>query len=229
MGWDWTTRGGIDRFQNRVSLGTINIYRPGPRLPQTVLLPLITAEWVKVKPVLDQLEGLTGLKVKPFELDHWGPWLQDEKNGLEFSVLLDLYAVTVHMYWASRAEQAGQVKVPDGREKYREFLTRLNGWSNSAHNLVPDVALKQFNTDNPKKPSVVHKDFETMAKKSKSDVEAFRAWAKNAAAKYGSVGADAVKALADIDKTAKLKPTDPARAKALKAVNDSLKSYYDSF
>ena len=229
MGWDWTTRGGIDRFQNRVSLGTINIYRDGPPLSPVVLIPLITPQWVKVKVVLDQLNALTGLKVKPFELDLWGRWLQSEKNGLEFSVLLDLYAVTVHLYWANQAEQFGQVKVPDGREKYREFLTRLNGWSNSAHNLVPDAALKQFNADNPKKPSVVHKDFEAMAKKSKSDVEAFRAWAKNAAAKNASMGVGAVKALADIDKTAKLKPTDPARAKALKAINESLKNYYDSF
>ena len=43
------------------------------------------------------------------------------------------------------------------------------------------------------------------------------------------MGVEAVKALADIDKTAKLKPTDPARAKALKAINESLKNYYDSF
>lgn len=52
-----------------------------------------------------------------------------------------------------------------------------------------------------------------MVKKSKSDLDAFRDWAKT--------NSNAKKAFSEIDETAKAKPNDPARVAALKAINAS--------
>jgi len=116
--------------------------------------------------------------------------------------------------------KAGSVNVPTDLEEYRNFLGTLNGWSNSTRNIVSDADFKNFNAKNPKKPTE-YKDFDEMVKKSKTDLEAFRNWAKT--------NNNAKKAFADIDKTAKAKPSDPTRQAALKAINASMKEYYKSF
>ena len=89
--------------------------------------------------------------------------------------------------------------------------TRLYGAISSASVVVPEgEALAE-----------VHKNYAEMAKKSKDDVSAFRAWAKK--------NSKAAKAFADLDKSAKLKADDPVRATALKAIDAALKDYYASF
>jgi hypothetical protein len=60
-----------------------------------------------------------------------------------------------------------------------------------------------------------------LVKKGKADLEAFRSWAKG--------DSSAKKALEAIDKTAKAKPTDPARVAALKAINLALQAYLKTF
>jgi hypothetical protein len=98
----------------------------------------------------------------------------------------------------------------------------LNGWSTADRTSVPDADFKKFNDSNPKKPpKPTYKDFDEMAKKSKTDVDAFRAWAKG--------NSNAKKAFEAIDKTAKAKPTDPARVEAMKLINAALQDYYKTF
>ena len=117
----------------------------------------------------------------------------------------------------------GKKAVPSDIEEYRTFLEELMNWSDSDHPLVTEADLKDWNKKNPKKPEkpTVYKTYDEMAKKSKADTEAFKTWAKtNAAAK---------KALDELTKTDKLKPADPARVKALKAVDAVLPVYYKAF
>ena len=113
--------------------------------------------------------------------------------------------------------------VPTDLEAYRDFLEALMNWSDSDHPLVTESEFKNWSTKNPKnaaKPTV-YKTYDDMLKKSKTDAEAFKAWAKsNSAAK---------KAMDELAKTDKLKPTDAARIKALKAVDAVLPTYYKSF
>ena len=117
----------------------------------------------------------------------------------------------------------GKKAVPSDIEEYRTFLEELMNWSDSDHPLVTEADLKDWNKKNLKKPEkpTVYKTYDEMAKKSKADTEAFKTWAKtNAAAK---------KALDELTKTDKLKPADPARVKALKAVDAVLPVYYKTF
>ena len=117
----------------------------------------------------------------------------------------------------------GKKAVPSDIEEYRTFLEGLMNWSDSDHPLVTEADLKDWNKKNPKKPEkpTVYKTYDEMAKKSKADTEAFKTWAKtNAAAKT---------ALDELTKTDKLKPADPARVKALKAVDAVLPVYYKTF
>ena len=114
----------------------------------------------------------------------------------------------------------GKKSVPTDTEEYRTFLEGLMNWSDSDHPLVTEADFKEWSKKNPKKPTV-YKTYDEMVKKSKADTDAFKTWAKsNAAAK---------KALDELTKTDKLKPTDAARVKALKAVDAVLPTYYKSF
>lgn len=117
----------------------------------------------------------------------------------------------------------GKKAVPSDVEEYRTFLEGLMNWSDSDHPLVTEADFKDWSKKNPKKPEkpTVYKTYDEMVKKSKADAEAFRNWAKtNAAGK---------KALDELTKTDKLKPADPARAKALKAADAVLPAYYKTF
>ena len=117
----------------------------------------------------------------------------------------------------------GKKAVPSDVEEYRTFLEGLMNWSDSDHPLVTEADFKDWGKKNPKKPEkpTVYKTYDEMVKKSKTDAEAFRTWAKtNAAGK---------KALDELTKTDKLKPADPARVKALKAVDAVLPAYYKTF
>ena len=51
------------------------------------------------------------------------------------------------------------------------------GWSDGDHPLVSESDFKTWSRKNPKKPTV-YKTYEELARKSKADTEAFRAWAK---------------------------------------------------
>jgi hypothetical protein len=118
--------------------------------------------------------------------------------------------------------KAGNVRLPSDLEEYRSFLGMLNGWSNSTRDIVPDADFKKFNTDNPKRPDKPKaKDYDALVKLGKTQVDAFRSWAKG--------NSNAKKAFDAIDKTAKAKPTDPARVAALKAINLSLQDYLKTF
>jgi hypothetical protein len=117
----------------------------------------------------------------------------------------------------------GKKVVPSDLEDYRTFLEALMNWSDSDHPLVSEADFKDWSKKNPKKPEkpTVYKTYDEMIKKSKTDAEAFRTWAKtNAAGK---------KALDELTKTDKLKPADPARVKALKGVDAVLPAYYKTF
>ena len=114
----------------------------------------------------------------------------------------------------------GKCSVPGDVEEYRLFLEGLMGWSDGDHPLVSESDFKNWSRKNPKKPTV-YKTYEEMVKKSKADAEAFRAWAKTS-----SVGK---KVLEEAARTEKLKPADPARAKALKLLDAMLAGYYKTF
>lgn len=176
--------------------------------------------WDTVK---SDLDGLVGLKLVKPNLDSLADTLvSTQTHAVMFELVLTKAEFRLDVEVGNVTVKAGKVNVPSDLEDYRTFLASLNGWSNNDHNIVPDANFKKFNTDNPKKPTKpTYKDFEEMAKKSKSDVDAFRAWAKT--------NAKAKKAFEAVDKTEKAKPTDAARVAALKAINESLKDYYNTF
>jgi hypothetical protein len=170
------------------------------------------------------LDGLGGLKMARPDIDAVADALI--KSGTH-AVIFDLVLTKVEFRLDVDIDKvtfrAGSVRVPSELEEYRNFLSLLNGWSTSTRNIVPDADFKDFNAKNPRKPAkpTEYKDFDDMVKKSKSDLAAFREWAKS--------NGSAKKAFVEIDKTEKAKPTDPARVAALKAINTSLKEYYKSF
>jgi hypothetical protein len=179
----------------------------------------LTKNWENVK---SDLNGLGGIKL--VQKVDWGmvadAVIKAKTHAVMFDLVLTKSEFRLNILAGDVTVKGGSVNVPTEREAYRDFLAMLNGWSNGAQNIVPDGDFKAFNAKFPKKPTE-YKDFEEMSKKSKSDVDGFRAWANG--------NSTAKKAFADIDKTAKAKPTDPARAAALKAINASLKEYYKSF
>jgi hypothetical protein len=185
------------------------------------VLNRVKKRWEAVKTDLD---GLSGLKLVKPDFDAVADALiKSGTHAVIFDMVLTKTEFRLDVEAGSVTFKAGSVKVPSDLEEYRNFLSNLNGWSNNDRNIVPDADFKNFNAKNPKAPAkpTVYKDFDEMVKKSKTDVDAFRAWAKaNSIAK---------KAFDAIDQTAKAKPTDPARVAALKAINVSLKDYYKSF
>jgi hypothetical protein len=92
--------------------------------------------------------------------------------------------------------KAGKVAGSSALEDDRNVLANLNGWSTSGRDIVPGADFKKFNDNNPKRPAKPsYKDLDKMAKKSKTDAEAFRTWAKG--------NSSSKKAFEAIDKTAK--------------------------
>lgn len=185
------------------------------------VLRRIAKNWDGVK---SDLDGLAGIKLTKPDLDAVADALiKSGKHAVIFDLVLTKAEFKLNVETGDVVFKAGSVRVPSDLEEYRTFLGNLNGWSMSSRNIVPDADFKSFNDKNPRKPPkpTEYKDFDEMVKKSKTDLAAFREWAKT--------NSNAKKAFADIDKTAKAKPTDPARVAALKAINACLKEYYNSF
>jgi len=173
--------------------------------------------------VMSDLNGLAGIKLVKPDFDGVADALiKSGTHAVIFELVLTKAEFRLDVIAGNATWKAGSVKVPSELEDYRDFLSLLNGWSTADHNIVPDADFKKFNASNPKKPAKpTFKDFDEMAKKSKADVDAFRAWAKG--------NSNGKKAFDAIDKTAKAKPADPARVAALKAINASLQDYYKTF
>lgn len=185
------------------------------------VLRRIAKSWDGVK---SDLDGLAGMKLSKPDLDGVADALINSgTHAVLYDLVLTKADFKLNVEAGKASFKAGSVRVPSDLEEYRNFLASLNGWSTGARNIVPDADFKAFNEKNPKKPPkpTEYKDYEEMARKSKSDLNAFSNWAKtNSAAK---------KALVEVDRTAKAKANDPARLAALKAINVSLKEYYKSF
>lgn len=174
--------------------------------------------------VRSDLDGLAGIKLQKPDFDAlFSQLVKSKTHAVMFDLVLTKSELRLDVVVGNASFRQGSVRAPSDLEEYRNFLALLNGWSTSGRDIVPDAEFKKWNADNPKGPAKPpqYKDYDEMLKKSRSDAEAFRNWAR----KNGK----ASKAFADYDKTAKSKPTDPARAAAVKAVNESLKDYYKSF
>jgi len=180
----------------------------------------ITKQW---DGVMSDLNGLGGIKLSKPDIGAVADALiKSGTHAVIFELVLTKAEFRLDVEVTNTTWKAGSVRVPTELEEYRNFLSNLNGWSSPDHDIVPDAAFKKFNADNPKKPpKPSYKTFEEMEKKSKADVDAFRAWAKG--------NTNAKKAFEAVDKTAKAKPTDPARVAALKLINASLQDYYKTF
>jgi len=184
------------------------------------VLKHIRKNWEGVK---SDLDGLGGIKLAKPDLETVADTLiKSGTHAVIFDLVLTKSEFRLDVITGNVTFKAGTVRLPSDLEDYRTFLGNLNGWSTTERNIVPDSDFKKFNEQNPKKPpKPSYKTFEEMAKKSKSDVDAFRAWAKS--------NGKAKKAFDDIDKTAKAKPADPARVAAMKAIDASMQDYYKTF
>jgi hypothetical protein len=221
---------GMNMVTNRFVFRVVEIPKmPTPEIYLKVAPAFIDKVWAQVKSDLAGLCSLTGLKLGAIKSDSMAIGARLKNAGgegpgkLEFDVALFNFSVEVWVYYpggAPGAESLAKVAVPREVEAYRTFLTSLNGWSLGGKKLVTDADLKKFAQEFPPKPTK-YKNYAELAKKSKDDLAAFRAWARK--------NAKAAKAFADLDKSAKLKADDPARGTALKAIDAALKDYYASF
>ncbi|MCE9658760.1 MAG: hypothetical protein K8R60_09395 [Burkholderiales bacterium] len=223
---------GMNMVTNRFVFRTVELPKmPTPDAYLKVAPYLIEKAWSAAKSDLSGLSSLTGLKLGGIEADSMAIRGRLRNAGgegpgrLEFDVALFNFSLEVWVYYpggAPGAESLAKVAVTKDVEAYREFLTRLNGWSLSGKKLVTDADLKAFSKEFPPKlpKPTVYKNYAELAKKSKEDLAAFRAWSK----KHWK----AAKAFDDLDKSAKLKADDPARGTALKAIDAALKDYYAS-
>lgn len=173
--------------------------------------------------VMSDLNGLAGLKLaKPDVAGLADALIKSKTHAVIFDLVLTKTEFRLDVITGNTTWKAGSVKVPTDLEEYRNFLGLLSGWSTTDQNIVPEADFKKWNDSNPKKPAKpTYKDFDEMAKKSKADVDAFRDWAKG--------NGKAKEAFKAIDATAKAKPTDPARQKAMTAINAALQEYYKTF
>ena len=221
---------GMNMVTNRFVFRTVDLPKmPTPEIYLKVAPVLVEKAWSQVKSDLSGLGSLIGLKLGAIDADALAIRGRLKNAGgegpgrLDFDLALFNFSVEVWVYYpggAPGAESLAKVSVPKEVEAYREFLTRLNGWSPGGKKLVTDADLKKFAEEFPPKPTV-YKNYAELAKKSKEDLAAFRAWSKK--------NSKAAKAFIDLDKSAKLKADDPARGTALKAIDAALKDYYASF
>ena len=172
--------------------------------------------------VFSDLNGLGGIKLTKPNFDSLADNLVRSKtHAVIFELVLTKAELRLDVIVADTTVKAGSVKVPTELEDYRNFLAALNGWSTSDHNIVPDADFKKFNADNPKKPpKPTYKTYDEIAK-NKTDLAAFRTWAKG--------NSKAKKAFEAIDGTEKLKATDAKRVDALKLINAALQDYLKTF
>jgi hypothetical protein len=176
----------------------------------------------KYDTVKSETSSIDGLSIKAPD---WATMISTKKREKSRAVSFDLSLKKSELVLTAGTPTGtrfilGKKSVPTDLEDYRTFLEGLMNWSDSDHPLVTEADFKDWSSKNSKKPTV-YKTYEEMVKKSKADAEAFRTWAKtNAAGK---------KALDELTKTDKLKPSDAARVKALKAVDAVLPAYYKTF
>ena len=170
--------------------------------------------------VFPTLNGLFGLKLtKPDFAMLIEALAKANSHAVMFTLVLAANDMHVELEAGSVTLIIGKVALPSELEDYRNFLVHLNRWGSGGHIIVSDSDIKKYNSDNPPLPAK-YKDFDEMMKKNvKTDVEAFRTWAKS----------KKKAALDAIDKTAKAKPTDKARVDALKAINAALTEYQKGF
>ncbi|MEO8081133.1 MAG: hypothetical protein ABI641_11425 [Caldimonas sp.] len=182
----------------------------------------LTKRWDDVK---KEVDGLAGLKLnKPDFMALIEAMIKGKSHAVLFNLVLTKSEFRVDVEAGDMTFKAGSVKTPSDLEDYRNFLASLSGWSQGDHNLVPESDRKAFNDKNPPPPPKPnkYKSYDDLMKKNlKSEVEAFRAWAKS--------NSSAKKAMDAIDKTAKAKPADPARVQALKDANTSYLAYLKTF
>lgn len=213
---------GFTYFENTASLDehVVSFDKVPQQADKDTVVKRIKKKW---DGVMSDLNGLGGIKLSKPDFDTVADALiKSGTHAVIFDMVLTKSEFRLDVIVDKTTWKAGSVKVPADLEDYRNFLSLLNGWSNADRNIVPDADFKKFNDSNPKKPpKPTYKDFDEMAKKSKTDVDAFRAWAKG--------NSNAKKAFEAIDKTAKAKPTDPARAEAMKLINAALQDYYKTF
>lgn len=224
---------GMNMVTNRFVFRVLELPKmPTPEDYLTAAPQMVEKAWSQAKSDLSSLISLTGLKISTPDFSSLAIHARLRDAGgegpgrLEFDIALFNFSVEFWVYYpygSPGAESFGKAAVPKEVEAYREFLTKLNGWSLGGKKLVTDKDLKGFNEEFPPKPPkpTVYKNYAEMAKKSKDDVAAFRAWAKK--------NPKAAKAFSDLDKSAKLAPDDPGRQTALKGIDAALKDYYASF
>ncbi|MDQ2735405.1 MAG: hypothetical protein M3Y55_10540 [Pseudomonadota bacterium] len=184
-------------------------------------MSLLSKKWDKVK---SDVDGQAGLKLKAPDFKALiEAMIKGKSHAIMFNLVLTKSEFRLDVEAGDTTVNAGKVAVPSDLEEYRNFLANLNGWSQGDHNLVPDSDFKAFNTKNPvPPPKPSYKTYDELVKKNiKSEVEAFRTWAKT-----NSVGKKAIEA---IDKTAKAKPTDAPRVQALKDANAAWLLYLKTF
>jgi hypothetical protein len=213
---------GFTAFENTAMLDahTVSFDKPPQAADKVNVVKRISKKW---EGVVNDLNGLGGLKLGKPDFDALADALiKSGKHAVIFEVVLTKAEFRLDVIVADTTWKAGSVKVPTELEDYRNFLGLLNGWSDTDKNIVSNADFKKWNDSNPKKPAKPsYKDFDEMAKKSKADVDAFRAWAKG--------NGKAKEAFKAIDATAKAKATDPAREKATTAINAALQDYYKTF
>ena len=182
----------------------------------------LTKHWEEIK---SDVDGLGGLKLqKPDYLALIEAMIKAKSHAIFFNLVLTKSEFRLDIEAGAITLKAGSVKAPSDLEEYRNFLAAISGWSQGDHNLVPESDRKAWNDKNPPPPPKPnkYKTYDDLMKKNiKSEVEDLRAWAKgNSAGK---------KAMDVVDKTAKAKPTDPARVQALKDANTAYLAYLKTF
>ena len=179
----------------------------------------ISTKWAGV---MSDLNGLGGLKLVKPNFDALADAVIREKtHAVIWEMVLTKTEFRLDIVVGNTTFKAGSVKVPTELEDYRNFLSLLNGWSNATRNIVPDADFKKYNADNPKKPAKpTYKTYDEIAK-NKTDLAAFRTWAK-ANSKHK-------KAVEALDATEKLKASDSKRVDAVKLANTALQDYLKTF
>ena len=180
----------------------------------------ITKKW---DGVMSDLNGLAGIKLaRPDFKAVADALIKSGTHAVIFDMVLTKSEFRLNVIVGKTTWMAGSVKVPTELEEYRNFLSLLNGWSNAAETSFRMRTSRSSTTATRRSPrSPRTKTSTRVAKKNKPDVEAFRAWAKG--------NGNGKKAFEAIDKTAKAKPTDPARVAAMKLINAALQDYYKTF
>jgi hypothetical protein len=213
---------GFSYFENTVMYDEYTVSYE--RVPQEADKPNVVKRLKKSwDGLMSDLNGLGGISlVKPDWDAVADALIKSGKHAVIFELVLTKTEFRLDVIADKVTWKAGNTKLPSDLEEYRSFLSLLSGWSDTLHDIVPTSDFKKFNDNNPRKPEKPKaKDYEALVKLGKAPVDAFRAWAKS--------NSNAKKAFDAIDKTAKSKPTDPARVAALKAINLSLLDYLKSF